>query len=243
MTAIEISHLSKRYRDVVAVDDLSLSIAEGETFALLGVNGAGKTTTVKMLAGLTRPTSGDATVCGHSIVGDVAGVKKAIAISMQETAVARNLSVAENLALFADIYGLDKAAKEARIAALATEFGLGEVIKKRAKKLSGGWQRKLSIALALLAEPQVLFLDEPTLGLDVLARRELWRMLEVRKGRMTIVLTTHYMEEAEMLADRIGIMKGGRLVATGTQEELKKAAGCDKFEDAFVRLVEEGGAL
>lgn len=207
MAAIEINGLSKRYRDVTAVDNLSLSIAEGETFALLGVNGAGKTTTVKMLSGLTRPSAGDALVCNHSIVQDVDAVKAAIAISMQETAVARNLSVKENFALFAAIYGLDKPTADTRIDALSREFGLDSVMNKRAKKLSGGWQRKLSIALALLAEPQVLFLDEPTLGLDVLARRELWRMLTARKGRMTIVLTTHYMEEAEALADNIGIIK------------------------------------
>ena len=243
MAAIEIKDLTKRYRDVVAVDTLNLSIAEGETFALLGVNGAGKTTTVKMLSGLTRPTSGDATVCGHSITTDIDAVKGVIAISMQETAVARNLTVQENLHLFAGIYGLDKQTACSRIEDIMQQFGLEAVRTKRAKRLSGGQQRKLSIALALLCEPQVLYLDEPTLGLDVLARRELWHMLAQRKGHMTIVLTTHYMEEAEALADRIGIMKGGHLLAVGTADELKKQADCDDFEEAFVRIVQEGGVL
>lgn len=243
MAAIKIENLTKRYKDVVAVDDLSLEIPEGETFALLGVNGAGKTTTVKVLCGLTLPTSGNAFVCGKSVVKEGDEVKKRIAVSLQETAVGRNLTVLENLNLFAELYGLTEEEKKQRIEELIESFDFGQVLKKRAKKLSGGWQRKLSLALALLAEPEVLFLDEPTLGLDVLARRELWRELKKLKGRATIVLTTHYMEEAEALADRIGVMKKGRLLIVGTAEELKQKTDCDNFEDAFIKIIEQGGAL
>ena len=242
MASIKIDHLTKKYKDVVAVDDLSLEINEGETFALLGVNGAGKTTTVKMLCGLTRPTSGEAYVCDYSITKQLDQVKSKVAVSMQETAVGRNLTVSENLAFFAEMYGLDETVAKERIDDLVEVFGFSDILKKRAKKLSGGWQRKLSVALALLAEPEVLFLDEPTLGLDVLARRELWRVLEKLKGKSTIILTTHYMEEAEALSDRIAVMKKGKLLAVGTAEELKEKTGSDNFEDAFIKIV-EGGAL
>ena len=242
MAAIRIEGLTKRYKDTVAVDGLTLEINEGETFALLGVNGAGKTTTVKMLCGLTRPTSGEAYVCDYSIVKQLDEVKKHVAISLQETAVGRNLTVEENFAFFAEMYGLDQETARQRIDSLIEVFGFDEVLKKRAKKLSGGWQRKLSVALALLAEPEVLFLDEPTLGLDVLARRELWRVLQKLQNKSAVILTTHYMEEAEALSDRIGVMKKGKLLAVGTAEELKRKTGSESFEDAFIKIV-EGGAL
>lgn len=240
MQAIEAMELVKRYRDVTAVDKLHLVIGQGELFSLLGVNGAGKTTAIKMLSCLTRPTKGDALVGGYSIVREPEQVKRLIGVSPQETAVAPNLSVKENLELICGIHGFTKEKTRARIAELCAQFSLGEVLSRRAGKLSGGWQRRVSIAMALIGEPQILFLDEPTLGLDVIARHELWEVIRAMKGRVTIILTTHYMEEAQALSDRIGIMRSGRLLAVGTAEELKSRTGADDFETAFVSIVKEG---
>ena len=237
MEAIRTDRMTKVYKDVTAVDSLDLSIMQGELFSLLGVNGAGKTTTVKMLSCLTRPTEGDAFLKGNSISTDEAKVKSIIGVSPQETAVAPNLSVKENLELMCGVHGFPKAKRNARITELAEKLGLDEIIGKKAGKLSGGWQRRLSIAMALISEPEILFLDEPTLGLDVIARSELWDIIRSLKGKVTIILTTHYMEEAEALSDRIGIMKNGKLIALGTADELKRKAGTEKFEDAFVRIV------
>lgn len=237
MNAIEIKGLTKRYKDVLAVDDLTLSVGKGELFSLLGVNGAGKTTTIKMLSCLTQPTSGDAFLHGKSICKDAAAVKSIIAVSPQETAVAPGLSVLENLALMCGIHGLSKDKKNAKIQELTELLGLASVAEKKAGKLSGGWQRRLSIAMALISEPEVLFLDEPTLGLDVLARSDLWDLIRSLKGKVTIVLTTHYMEEAEALSDRIGIMKDGKLLICDTADKIKKTAGTDHFEQAFIRIV------
>ena len=234
MNAIEIKGLRKTYGAVTAVDGLTLSVGEGELFALLGVNGAGKTTTIRMLTGLAAPTGGDALLCGSSIVREPEAVKALSACSPQETAVAPNLTVRENLELMAGIYGVaqPKRAAETMIA----EMNLGEVAARRARTLSGGWQRRLSIAMALITGPRVLFLDEPTLGLDVLARRELWQHIRALKGKMTIVLTTHYMEEAESLSDRIGVMAHRKLIAVGTAAELMERTGKTTFEDAFVAI-------
>ncbi len=229
MAAIKTEHLCKEYRDITAVADLNLCVESGELFALLGVNGAGKTTTIKMLSCLCRPTGGDAYLNGKSILRDTAAVKSIIGVSPQETAVAPNLSVRENLELMCGVHGFSKDKSARKVAALAAQFGLDTVLKKRAGKLSGGWQRRLSIAMALI--------DEPTLGLDVLARSDLWEAIRALKGTVTIVLTTHYMEEAEALSDRIGIMKDGRLLTIGTAQELKQAAGKDQFEEAFVAIV------
>ena len=240
MQAIEAMELVKRYRDVTAVDKLHLVIGQGELFSLLGVNGAGKTTAIKMLSCLTRPTKGDALVGGYSIVREPEQVKRLIGVSPQETAVAPNLSVKENLELICGIHGFTKEKTRARIAELCAQFSLGEVLSRRAGKLSGGWQRRVSIAMALIGEPQILFLDEPTLGLDVIARHELWEVIRAMKGRVTIILTTHYMEEAQALSDRIGIMRSGRLLAVGTAEELKSRTGAADFETAFVSIVKEG---
>ncbi len=237
MQAIKTVHLTKKYKDITAVDSLDLTIEQGELFALLGVNGAGKTTTIKMLTCLTKPDSGDAFINGSSIITDVAAVKSIIGVSPQETAVAPNLSVRENLKLMCGVHGFAKEKRQAKMKELSEQFDLTAILNKRASKLSGGWQRRLSIAMALISEPQILFLDEPTLGLDVLARSDLWDTIRALKGKITIILTTHYMEEAEALADRIGIMKDGRLLALGTAEELKVKAGTEKFEDAFVAIV------
>ena len=237
--AIEIKNLSKIYKDVRAVDGLSLMVKKGELFGLLGVNGAGKTTLVKMLSCLVLPTSGDAFVLGSSIITETDKVKQKIGISPQETAVAKKLTVEENLDLMAGAHGFDKEKRAKKAEEMIAEFGLETVRKKAAEKLSGGWQRKLSIAMALVSEPDVLFLDEPTLGLDVFARRELWKVIEELKGKVTIVLTTHYMEEAENLSDRICVMKNGKIIDIGTAKELMQKTNTDKFEDAFIKIVEE----
>ena len=237
MDAIKINGLTKKYKDVVAVDNLSLSVHKGELFSLLGVNGAGKTTTIKMLSCLTQPTSGDAFLNGKSICKDTAAVKSLIAVSPQETAVAPGLSVRENLELMCGVHGFTKNKQNTKIAELTELLGLESVIKKKAGKLSGGWQRRLSIAMALISEPEILFLDEPTLGLDVLARSDLWDLIRSLKGKVTIILTTHYMEEAEVLSDRIAIMKDGKLLICDTADRIKETAGTDNFEQAFVRIV------
>ena len=237
MDAIKINSLTKKYKDVIAVDNLSLSVRNGELFSLLGVNGAGKTTTIKMLSCLTQPTSGDAFLNGKSICKDTAAVKSLIAVSPQETAVAPGLSVRENLELMCGVHGFTKNKQNTKIAELTELLGLESVIKKKAGKMSGGWQRRLSIAMALISEPEILFLDEPTLGLDVLARSDLWDLIRSLKGKVTIILTTHYMEEAEALSDRIAIMKDGKLLICDTAERIKEAAGTDNFEQAFVRIV------
>jgi len=240
MTAIKTVNLTKKYKDLTAVDQLNLQIEQGELFSLLGVNGAGKTTTVKMLSCLTTPTSGDAFLNGISIRSDPAGVKERIAVSPQETAVAPGLSVRENLELICGVHGFSKEKKRTRTAEMTEQLGLSSVAQKKAGKLSGGWQRRLSIAMALISEPQILFLDEPTLGLDVLARRDLWDLIRSLKGNVTIILTTHYMEEAEALSDRIGIMKDGNLLFCGTAGSIKEAAGTNDFEKAFIQIVQEG---
>jgi ABC-2 type transport system ATP-binding protein len=239
MDAIQIKGLTKQYKDVRAVDSLNLTVGQGELFALLGVNGAGKTTTIKMLSCLTRPTGGDALLQGYSIVSQPERVKALIGVSPQETAVAPNLTARENLALLCGVHGFSKERQREKLAQLAGQLELASVLDKRAGKLSGGWQRRLSIAMALVGQPQILFLDEPTLGLDVLARSELWDVIRALKGGTTMVLTTHYMEEAQALADRVGVMKDGRLLALGTVPELLERTGCDRLEDAFVRLVKE----
>ena len=237
MQAIKTMELFKQYKNLTAVDKLHLEIKQGELFSLLGVNGAGKTTTIKMLTGLTKPSSGDAFVGGYSITKQPEQVKQLIGVSPQETAVAPNLSVEENLELICGIYGFSKEKTKRRIEELSKQFSLDTVLKRKAGKLSGGWQRRVSIAMALISEPKILFLDEPTLGLDVIARHELWGIIRSLKGRITIILTTHYMEEAEALSDRIGIMKNGSLLAVGTVEELNKMAGTKDFETAFVSVV------
>ena len=239
MQAIQTAELTKRYKNLTAVNKLNLEIRQGELFSLLGVNGAGKTTAIKMLSCLTVPTDGDAAVGGYSITKEPAQVKRLIGVSPQETAVAPNLSVKENLELICGIHGFSKAKTKAKIRELSMQFALDTVLTRKAGKLSGGWQRRVSIAMALISEPQILFLDEPTLGLDVIARHELWELIRSLKGKITVILTTHYMEEAEALSDRIGIMKSGSLLAVGTAEELKQKAGTTDFESAFVSIVKE----
>ncbi|WP_445429466.1 ABC transporter ATP-binding protein [Bacillus atrophaeus] len=237
--AIEIKNLTKKFKERTAVDNLSLTIEKGEFFALLGQNAAGKTTTIKMLSCLSTPTSGDALMLNDSIVKNPEAVKQKINISPQETAVAPNLSVKENLEFIASIYGSKNPEAEQKAVEMMTKFGLLERAKNKTKTLSGGLQRRLSIAMALISNPQIIFLDEPTLGLDVRARRDLWKVLLELKGKITIVLTTHYLEEVEALADRVGIIHGGKLHALGTIDELKEKTGHSSLEDIFLTLTEE----
>ena len=224
---------------MLAVNGLSLCVAEGELFSLLGVNGAGKTTAIKMLSCLTRPTDGDALILGKSIRTEAAAVKSVIAVSPQETAVAPALSVKENLELIAGIHGFSREKTAEKIKELSALLGLEAVLARKAGKLSGGYQRRLSIAMALISEPKILFLDEPTLGLDVLARSDLWDIIRALKGKITVILTTHYMEEAEALSDRIAIMKDGALLVCDSPERIKAMSGEDSIESAFIKIVKE----
>lgn len=240
MNAIEIKNLVKEYKDITAVDNISLSIKEGELFSLLGVNGAGKTTTIKMLSTLIKPTSGDAIILGKSIVKDAKKIKEIINVSPQETAIAPNLTVKENLEFIASIYNIPNKLIKNKVNEMIELFNLKKIVNKRTKKLSGGWQRRLSIACALITEPKILFLDEPTLGLDVIARRELWQIIENLKGKVTIILTTHYMEEAECLSDRVAVMKDGKIIDIDTPKSLVEKTKAKNFEDAFVTLVTGG---
>ena len=237
MVAIKLEGLTKRYKDVVAVDGLSFEVEQGELFSLLGVNGAGKTTAIKMLSCLATPSGGDARLLGKSIVKESDEVKKFIAVSPQETAVASGLSVKENLELICGVHGFKREESAKKISELVEKLGLNSVINKKAGKLSGGWQRRLSIAMALISEPKILFLDEPTLGLDVIARSDLWELISSLKGEVTVILTTHYMEEAEALSDKIAIMKDGKLLVCDTAERIKEIAGRDSFEQAFISIV------
>ena len=237
MDAIRTVDLTKQYHDITAVDGLNLQVKKGELLSLLGVNGAGKTTTIKMLSCLTQPTGGDGFLLGKSILREGAAIKSAIAVSPQETAIAPGLTVWENLHLMWGVHGRPKTERNTQIAELVERLGLQAVVKRKAGTLSGGWQRRLSIAMALVSQPQILFLDEPTLGLDVLARNDLWELIRGLKGQITIILTTHYMEEAEALSDRIAIMKEGKLLLCDTADGIKKMVGADRFEQAFIRVV------
>ena len=240
MNSIEVKKLTKKYKDKIAVNGLDLQIKKGELFALLGTNGAGKTTTIKMLSGLILPTSGDIIIENMDMKKDVYKIKELLNVSPQETAIAQNLTVKENLEFMAGVYQIKN--RDDKINELVKQFKLNDILNKKAKTLSGGWQRKLSIAISLINDPKILFLDEPTLGLDVIARKELWKVIETLKGKITIILTTHYMEEAESLSDRIGIMANGNLIDVGTSKDLIKKAKVKNFEDAFIKIA-TGGEL
>lgn len=235
MAEIETKQLNKFYKNLHALKDINLGIKENELFGLLGVNGAGKTTLIKILTCLSKQTSGEAYVHGFSVKDNPEKVKEIVDVSPQETAVAHNLTVRENLDFFASLYNTRD---EAYISSVVNAFSLEEVENQRAKTLSGGWKRRLSIAIGLISKPKILFLDEPTLGLDVIARRELWKLINNMKGKITIILTTHYLEEAEALCDRVAVMAKGKVKATGTPAELKAIAKTDNFEDAFIKIAE-----
>ena len=235
MNIITIDNVCKNYKSKKALDNVSLSIKQGELFGLLGVNGAGKTTLIKILCGLTRKTSGTITIYNFNIDKEIDKIKEIIDISPQETSVANNLTVKENLEFFANIYNNNDVKT---INEVIDIFNLNEVLNQRAKTLSGGYKRRLSIAIALISKPKILFLDEPTLGLDVFARRELWNIIKKLQKNITIILTSHYLEEIENLCDRVAILSNGKLLKTGTIEEIKQITNTQNFEDAFIKLVE-----
>ena len=237
MVGIKIVNLTKKYKDIVAVNSLNVEIEQGELLCLLGLNGAGKTTLIKMLSAILKPTSGDAFLLGNSIVSDTQKVKEIIGVLPQETAIAPNLSVLENLELICGVYGFDKERTKIKIESTINSFGLEQVKNKKASKLSGGWQRRLSFAMALICDPKILFLDEPTVGLDVIARNEIWDIIKGIKGKVTVILTTHYMEEAEKLSDRVAVMKNGNIVTLGTVSHLKELTKTDSFDDTFVSII------
>ena len=235
MNIITIDNVCKNYKSKKALDNVSLSIKQGELFGLLGVNGAGKTTLIKILCGLTRKTSGTITINNFNLDKEIDKIKEIIDISPQETSVANNLTVKENLEFFANIYNNNDVKT---INEIIDIFNLNEVLNQRAKTLSGGYKRRLSIAIALISKPKILFLDEPTLGLDVFARRELWNIIKKLQKNITIILTSHYLEEIENLCDRVAILSNGKLLKTGTIEEIKQITNTQNFEDAFIKLVE-----
>lgn len=241
MIAIDIKNLTKNYKKKTAISSFSLDIYENELFALLGTNGAGKTTIIKILSTLIDKTSGDVKIFGMDLDKDYKKIKNIINVSPQETAIALNLSVLENLKFMALCYNINN--KEEKINELIEMFKLQDVLYQKSSTLSGGYKRKLSIALSLINDPKILFLDEPTLGLDVIAKRQLWDVINDLKSKMTIILTTHYMEEAEALSDRIGIMKNGKLITVGTSSSLIKKSGAKNFEDAFVKFIEKGEVI
>ena len=236
MNAISIENLTKNYKTIRALDNLSLEIKKGETFGLLGVNGAGKSTIIKILCGLTKKTGGKVIVYGYNLDKDLDKIKEIINLSPQETAVANNLTVRENLCFFANVYHKEN---EQYIDELVETFGLSNVLEQNAKTLSGGYKRRLSIAIALISQPKILFLDEPTLGLDVFARRELWQIINKLKNNVTIILTSHYLEEIENLCDRVAILSKGKLLETGSVDEIKVSRGVSTFEEAFIKVVED----
>ena len=238
MYSINVSKLTKKFKEKVAVNNIDLQIKKGELFSLLGTNGAGKTTTIKMLTGVTKPTSGDIFIENMDMKKDIFKIKEILNVSPQETAIAPNLTVKENLEFMAGVYRIKD--REIKIKDLVDKFKLDEVLNKKAKTLSGGWQRKVSIALALINDPKILFLDEPTLGLDVIARKELWQIIKGLKGNITIILTTHYMEEAESLSDIVGVMSKGNLVDVGTVDDLVKKTNAKSFEEAFISIATGG---
>ena len=235
MNIITIDNVCKNYKSKKALDNVSLSIKQAELFGLLGVNGAGKTTLIKILCGLTRKTSGTITINNFNLDKEIDKIKEIIDISPQETSVANNLTVKENLEFFANIYNNNDVKT---INEIVDIFNLNEVLNQRAKTLSGGYKRRLSIAIALISKPKILFLDEPTLGLDVFARRELWNIIKKLQKNITIILTSHYLEEIENLCDRVAILSNGKLLKTGTIEEIKQITNTQNFEDAFIKLVE-----
>ena len=234
---ISLDNLTVSYGGWTLFDGISFLINEKDRIGLVGKNGAGKTTTIKMLSCLAKPTEGNAYLLGKSITTEDSEIKAFIGVSPQETAIAQGLTVKENLDLICGIYGYTKEQKNAKINELLTLLSLNSVENKKASKLSGGYQRRLSIAIALVSEPKILFLDEPTLGLDVIARSELWDIIKSLKTKSTIILTTHYMEEAEELSDRVAIMKDGKLLECDTVSAIKEKANAPTLEGAFIKIV------
>lgn len=239
MDAIKVSNLTKQFKNVLAVNNISFNVKEGEIFGVLGLNGAGKTTTIKMMSGLTRPTSGNIKVFDYDIYKDINKIKSIIGVSPQESAIANNLTVKENIELMASLYFKDKAKIKNNTERVINNLGLESYINRRAKTLSGGYKRRLSIAMALVTNPRILFLDEPTLGLDVINRHELWNVINNLKGKVTIILTSHYMEEISALVDDIAIMKNGKILMINNLGTILKSTNTNSLEEAFIKIVGE----
>ncbi len=239
MDAIKVSNLTKQFKNVLAVNNISFNVKEGEIFGVLGLNGAGKTTTIKMMSGLTRPTSGNIKVFDYDIYKDINKIKSIIGVSPQESAIANNLTVKENIELMASLYFKDKVKITNNTERVINNLGLESYINRRAKTLSGGYKRRLSIAMALVTNPRILFLDEPTLGLDVINRHELWNVINNLKGKVTIILTSHYMEEISALVDDIAIMKNGKILMINNLETILKSTNTNSLEEAFIKIVGE----
>lgn len=234
---ITIEHLVKKYQDVYAVNDLCLQVKKGELFGVLGPNGAGKTTTINILCGLLKPTSGFAQVCGYDAQKEAAKVKEIIGLCPQETAIYPYLTGAENIDLFGNLHGMNKRALKERRGQILEKMGLAEEAKKKAGKYSGGMKRRLSLSLALIHDPKIAFLDEPTVAMDPQSRHAVWDFIrELKQQGKTIILTTHYMEEAEELCDRIGIIDQGKLIALGAPNELSKQHETRNLEEVFIKL-------
>lgn len=236
-TAIKLEKVTKTYQSKIAVKDISFEVKQGELFALLGINGAGKTTLIRIISCLTKPSAGDVFVLGHSVLSNPQQVKRSISVSPQETAIAPNLTVRENLALIAAAHNFAAKKSREKINEMMILFELKSIEHQKSKTLSGGWKRRLSIAMAFISEPRIIFLDEPTLGLDILARHALWKVIEKIKDHTTIILTTHYLEEVQSLADRVCIMKDGQVQSIGTIEKLLQQTKTNRFEDAFINIV------
>ena len=223
---LEVNNLVKKYGDLTAVKGISFDIKEGEIFSLLGPNGAGKTTTISILSTLLSPTSGDATVCGHSVIKDPMEVKRSIGVVPQEIALYEELTAMENLIFWGKMYGLSGKVLSARIDEVLEQIGLKDRAKQRIKTYSGGMKRRVNIGVGLLHKPRLFFMDEPTVGIDPQSRRAILESVkELNRDGMTILYTTHYMEEAQELSDRVGIIDHGELIALGTQKELTAQVG------------------
>jgi ABC-2 type transport system ATP-binding protein len=235
--AIIIEHLEKQYQDVKALNDLNLQVFKGELFGLLGPNGAGKTTTLNILCGLLKPTRGEATVCGYDVQKQESKVKELIGVCIQETAIYPYLTGAENVDLFGNLYTMNKDVLKTRQKMLLDKMGLTEDAKRKTSKYSGGMKRRLSLILALIHDPQVGFLDEPTVAMDPQSRHAVWDFIkELKTQNKTVILTTHYMEEAEELCDRVGIIDHGKLIALGTPKDLISKNGVKNLEEVFIKL-------
>jgi len=236
-SAIAIEGLTKDFGDIRAVDGLTLDIPEGEIFGLLGPNGSGKTTTISCLTGLIEPTGGASKIGGFDAWNERSEARKVLGLCPQETALYPYLTAEENIALFAELYSVPKAERSRRVDYILEKVGLSENADRRVAKFSGGMKRRVSIAMALVHDPKIVFLDEPTVGMDPQSRRAVWDfVVELKDGRKTVLLTTHYMEEAEELCDRVGVIDHGKLIELGSPADLKTKYHARDLEDVFIRL-------
>jgi ABC-2 type transport system ATP-binding protein len=235
--AVEINNLVKRFGDVTAVDGLSLEVKQGELFGLLGPNGAGKTTTISILCSLLEPTAGSACVAGYDVTKDATKMKEHIGVCPQEAAVFKFLTGRENIELLGNLHGVDKEILRERTTSLLDEANFTEAAKRKTKGYSGGMLRQLNLLMALISDPEIVFLDEPTVGMDARARRRTWEYIGTLKDQQkTVILTTHYIEEAQALSDRVGIIDYGELIALGTPEELMEEHEVEDLEAVFLKI-------